>query len=146
MERHELLIGQVGRICFDRILEDEDLAEAIKRRTQENGIKAGFFIVIGSLKKVVLRYYKDGKYNYIRLDGPLEIAAGMGNIALDENGQVIVHTHLVVSNEKGEAFGGHLAEGSPVGATAELVLIEASDINLRKIWDEKTNLNLLKLG
>ena len=66
MERHvkqltrrekDMLKGNIGKICFSRILEDEDLAEAIKKRVEESGIKAGIFILIGSLKNVVLGYY-----------------------------------------------------------------------------------------
>ncbi len=141
-----MLTGQVGRIFFDRIVEDEDLAEAIRKRVEQGGIKAGFFVVIGSLKKVVLGYYKGGKYENLNLAGPLEIASGMGNIALSQKGEVMIHTHLVVSNEKGEAFGGHLMSDSPVGATAELIIVEGLGVNLIRGLDEKTKLNLLKLG
>ncbi len=141
-----MMNGQIGRICVSRIPEDEDLADAIKKRAEDNGIKAGFFAVIGSVKKAVLGYYKDGKYENLSLIGPLEIASGMGNIAVSEKGETMIHAHLVVSNEKGEAFGGHLMKGSPVGATAELVIVEASGMNLIRSLDEKTKLNLLKLG
>jgi hypothetical protein len=141
-----MLNGQVGRICFSRIFEDEDLAEAIKKRVEQEGIKAGVFLLIGTLKEAVLGYYKEGQYSPIRLDGPLEIASCMGNIAVDEKGEVIIHAHLVVSNEKGQAFGGHLMNGSYVGVTAELVVIEGLNVNLQRILDEKTKLRLLKLG
>jgi hypothetical protein len=141
-----MLNGQVGRICFSRIFEGEDLAEAIKKRVKQEGIKAGVFLLIGTLKEAMLGYYKEGQYSPIRLDGPLEIASCMGNIAVDEKGEVIIHAHLVVSNEKGEAFGGHLMNGSYVGATAELVMIEGLNVNLQRVLDEKTKLRLLKLG
>jgi predicted DNA-binding protein with PD1-like motif len=51
-----------------------------------------------------------------------------------------------VSNEKGEAFGGHLMKGSHVGPTAELMILEASGMVLQRALDEKTKLKLLKLG
>lgn len=141
-----MLKGQIGRICFSRIFEDEDLADAIKKRVEESNIKAGTFILIGSLKKAILGYYKEGEYKSIELDGPLEIASCMGNIAVNEKGEIMIHPHIVVSNEKSEAFGGHLMKGSPVGATAELVIIEGTGINLQRALDEKTKLNLWKLG
>jgi predicted DNA-binding protein with PD1-like motif len=140
-----MLNGHVGRICFSRLLEDEDLAESIKRRAEQSGLKAGVFILIGTLKHTVLGYYKEGEYKTMRLEGPLEIASCTGNIAVDEQGELIIHAHVVVSNEKGEAFGGHLMKGSSVGATAELVIIEASGINLQRAFDEGTKLKLLKL-
>lgn len=141
-----MLKGQIGRICFSRIFEDEDLAEAVKKRVEESDVKAGVFILIGSLKRAVLGYYKEGEYKPIELDGPLEIASCMGNIAVNEKDEIVVHPHIVVSNEKSEAFGGHLMKGSFVGATAELVIVEGVGVKLRRAFDEKTKLNLLKLG
>jgi predicted DNA-binding protein with PD1-like motif len=141
-----MLKGQVGKMCFARILEGEDLAEAIKKRVEESGIKTGIFFLIGSLKEVVLGYYKEGQYKYIHLDGPLEIASCMGNIAVDEKGEIMIHAHAVVADEKGEAFGGHLMKDSHVGATAELVVIEGVGVNLQRIFDEKTKLRLWKLS
>jgi len=95
-----MLNGKVGRIVFSRLLEDEDLAESVKRQAEMNGIRAGFFIVIGTVKHAVLGYYKEGKYETIRLEGPLEIASCTGNVAVDEEGEVVIHAHVVVSNEK----------------------------------------------
>ena len=139
-----MLNGKVGRICFSRLLEGEDLAEAIKKRAEESGIKAGMFLLIGTLKEVVLGYYKAGQHEPIRLAGPLEIASCTGTIAVDEKGEVAVHAHVVVSNEKGEAFGGHLMRGSNVGIFAEIAIIEALGVNLQRVFDEKTKLKLLK--
>jgi len=141
-----MLEGKIGRIFFSRIFEDEDLVEAIKKRVEKSGVRAGLVIVIGSLKTVVLGYYREGEYKYIRLDGPLEIASCSGNIAVDERGETIIHAHIVVTNEKGEAFGGHLMQGSIVGVTAELIIIEGVGLNLQRTFDEKTKLKLLKLG
>jgi len=141
-----MMEGKIGRIFFSRIFEDEDLAEAIKERVEKSVVKAGLIIVIGSLKKVVLGYYREGEYKYVRLDGPLEIASCSGNIAVDEKGETIIHAHIIVTNEKGEAFGGHLMQGSIVGATAELAIIEGVGLNLQRTFDEKTKLKLLRLG
>lgn len=141
-----MLEGKTGRILFFRLFEGEDLAEAIRERVEESEIKVGFFLLIGSLKDAVLGYYKGGQYKAIRLGGPLEIASCMGNIAVDEKGELIVHAHVVVSNENGEAFGGHLMKDSHVGATAELVVVETEGVYLQRTLDEKTGLKLWKLG
>lgn len=140
------LEGRIGRICFSRLSEDEDLAEAIRKRVEESGIRAGIFVLIGSLKRATLGYYKEGEYRSIRLDGPLEIASCMGNVAVDEKGETVIHPHIVIANERGEAFGGHLMKGSPVGVTAELVIVEATEVSLKRAFDEKTKLNLWKLS
>jgi predicted DNA-binding protein with PD1-like motif len=134
---------RTGRMYFARLFEDEDLVESIKNRVQEIGVHAGFFILIGTLKQAVLGYYKEGKYETLQFSGPLEIASCTGNIAVDEKKEVTVHAHIVVSNEKGEAFGGHLMKGSHVGATAELVIVRAVGIRLQRVFDAKTKLKLL---
>lgn len=136
---------KIGRMLFSRLKADEDLAEAIKKRAEKSGVKAGVIIAIGSLKSATLGYYREGKYKTIRLDGPLEIASCIGNVAVDENGDVVVHAHVVVTNEKGEAFGGHLMKGSPVGATAELTIIEGLGLSLKRVLDATTKLKLLSL-
>lgn len=146
LERNNMVKGQFGAIYFFRILEGEDLAEAIRNRVEESGARAGFFILIGSLKSAMLGYYREEEYKSIQLHGPLEIASCMGNIAVSEKDEIAVHAHLVVSNDKGEAFGGHLMKGCYVGATAELIIIEGVDVNLQRAFDEKTKLNLWKLS
>lgn len=138
--------GKLGRICVFRLFEDEDMIESIKQKAETSGIKAGVFILIGSIKHAVLGYYKNGEYLNTQLEGPLEVASCMGNIAVNDKGEVVVHAHLVVSDEKSRAFGGHLMKNSPVGATAELVIIEATGVSLQRILDDKTKLRLLKLS
>jgi predicted DNA-binding protein with PD1-like motif len=138
--------GRVGRIFFSRLLENEDLVEGIKSRTEKVDIKAGALNLIGTVKNAVLGFYDKGEYKHIRLDGPLEIASCTGNIAVDEKGETVIHAHLVVSNDEGHAFGGHLMKGTLVGATAELVVVEAVGISLERTIDERTKLKLLKLS
>jgi hypothetical protein len=128
------------------MMENDDLLETIKKSAEDNSISSAAFILIGALKDAVLGCYKNGEYTYSHLNGPMEISSCSGNIALDENGETVVHAHLVVSNEKAEAFGGHLMKGSHVGPTAELVLFEAKGVSLRRTFDERTKLKLLKLG
>ncbi|MEM3608763.1 MAG: DNA-binding protein [Candidatus Bathyarchaeia archaeon] len=141
-----MVTGTVEKIHFFRLFEDEDLVEAIRERAEKNRVNAGILFVIGTLKNAVLGYYLNGEYEYVRLDEPLEIASCMGNIALDEDGKVIVHAHIVVSNERGEAFGGHLMQNSHVAATAELVIMEAEGVKLQRAFDAKTKLKLLQLS
>jgi len=141
-----MLKATIGQICFVRMRENDDLIDTIKKSAEENRICAGMFTLIGALKDVVLACYENGEYTYTHLDGPMEIASCMGNIAVDEKGEVIIHAHIVVSNVKGEAFGGHLSKDSRVGPTAELMIIEAAGVNLQRIFDDSTKLKLLRLG
>jgi predicted DNA-binding protein with PD1-like motif len=141
-----LTFGKAGRIIVSRILENDDLIDAIEKKARENNVRAGVFILIGSIKHAALGYYKDGKYENTRLEGPLEVVSCTGNIAIGEKGETVVHAHVVVTNERCEAFGGHLMNNSPVGATAELIIIEAAGMSMMRAFDEKTKLRLLRLG
>lgn len=128
------------------MLEDDDVAEFIRKEAEKNGVKAGMFMLIGALKHAVLGCYKDGEYIITELSGPLEVASCMGNVALGEKSEIAIHAHIVVSNDKCEAFGGHLMKGCIVGPTAELVMIGAGGVDLHRAFDERTKLKLLRLG
>jgi predicted DNA-binding protein with PD1-like motif len=140
-----MLTGRIKNMHFARFEEGDDLLECIRKVVEDKKIKAGAFFVIGALKNAVVGFYKEGNYTNIELKEHLEIASCTGNIALGPEDEIIVHSHIVVSNEKGKAFGGHLFQGSRVGPTAELVLFEGEGILLRRIYDERTKLKLLKL-
>ena len=145
-QEETMVQAKIGKICFARFVENDDVLETIKKNAHENNVKSGALILIGALKHAVLGCYKNGQYINTKLKGHMEIASCTGNIAIDEKGETIVHAHIVVSNEKGEAFGGHLMKDCLVGPTAELVLIEAAGLKLQRAFDQKTNLKLLKLG
>jgi predicted DNA-binding protein with PD1-like motif len=136
MKTHE---SKIGRIVFARLSEDEDLLEAITLRAKRARISAGFFILIGALKKAKLGFYHEEEYKPIEISEPMEIVSCIGNISLKQE-KLIVHAHIAVSNKKGEAFGGHLLPGCVVSVNAELVLIEAADLKLQRVPDEKTKL------
>ena len=138
MKIHE---SKIGRVVFARLSEDEDLLDAITLRARRAGINAGFFILIGALKKANLGFYRNQEYKPIGISEPVEVVSCMGNISVKEQ-ELIAHAHLSVSNEKGEAFGGHLLPGCVVSANAELVLVEAFDPGLERVFDEKTKLHL----
>ncbi|RLI21731.1 DNA-binding protein [Candidatus Bathyarchaeota archaeon] len=137
--------GKTGRVIFFRIFEDEDLLEAIKRRTRESKIHTGYLFLIGSLKEASLGFYEKGEYKRITIKEPLEIASCMGNISLREDGELVIHAHMVVSDKKGNAYGGHLLDGCKVAATAELILIEAYGIELKRKLETRYNLYLLDI-
>lgn len=137
--------SRAKRTIFARFSEDEDLLEAIAATATQHDVDSGFFFLIGTLKKAVLGFYKEGKYIPIEKHGPLEIASCMGNISLKENEDLAVHGHIVVSDVNGDAFGGHVLDGCLVDATAELVLVEVESGTLQRKIDTKRNLHLWSL-
>lgn len=140
----ELTQSKLGRIVFARLNEDEDLLENINLAAKQSKVNAGTFILIGTLKHATVGFYRDGRYETIHIDGSLEIVSCIGNISLKE-GKPFAHAHIALSDEKGEVKGGHVMTGCIIGATGELVLIEAAGLRLERKLDEKTNLFLLSI-
>jgi predicted DNA-binding protein with PD1-like motif len=64
----------------------------------------------------------------------------VGNISLKDN-KPMVHAHLTLADEKGKAFGGHLAPGTIVYACEYLIQSFEGAI-LKRELDEKTDLSL----
>jgi predicted DNA-binding protein with PD1-like motif len=139
-------VSRTGRTVFVRLLENEDLSNAIKEKAKQNGIHAGFFFLIGTVKKAALGFYKEGKYKQIKVAGPLEIVSCLGNISVREDGELIAHAHISVADEEGRMFGGHLLPGCPIDATGELVLVDAPEANLKRVLEKKLNLYLWHSG
>jgi len=134
--------SKVGRTVFARLDENEDALNAIKQRAEQNKISAGFFFLIGTLKRAVVGFYKDRNYKPIRINGPLEIVCCAGNVSSRKDGELVVHAHIAVANEQGATFGGHLLQGCPIDVTGELVLVETPDAKLKRALRETLNLYL----
>lgn len=49
--------AKAGKIIFARLFEDEDLLEAIAQAVGKAKIKAGFFVLIGTLKKAKMGFF-----------------------------------------------------------------------------------------
>lgn len=137
--------AEVENVFFARFSEDEELLEAIASIARQNDLDSGFFFLIGTLKKAVLGFYKDGRYLPIEKAGPLEIASCMGNISTKEKSDLVVHGHIVVSDVNGNAFGGHILPGCLVDVTAELVLVKVEGGILRREFNKQRKLYLLSL-
>jgi predicted DNA-binding protein with PD1-like motif len=121
------------KIHVFRVKPDQDLLESIEDYCKNNQIISGVIIgMIGSLKIASINYLKSLPANYVnrKYQGPMEIVCSQGTIA--KSGEdTIVHLHLVIDNEK-ETRGGHLAKGSIVFSTAEVVIGELKEQITRK--------------
>jgi len=137
--------SEIGKAVFARLLEGEDLLETITLVAAKSKIRAGFFILIGTLKSARMGFYQDGKYTPIEMQKPLEIVSCLGNISMKE-GKPFPHAHLAVSDDGGRVFGGHAMHGCIIGATAELVIVEAVGLKITREPDEITKLSLLSFS
>lgn len=127
LEHDSDLIGELTKICLD------------------NGIKLGRVEAIGAVKKARIGYYdqNEKKYNFIEIDRHLEITSLMGNVSL-KDGKPIIHAHITLADKNGNAFGGHLAEGTIVFA-CEFYLTSFDGPEYNRGYDEVTGLPLWEM-
>ena len=141
----EFAESKVGKLVFARLFEDEELLDTITKVALKAKVSAGVFFLIGTLKKAEMGFFREGKYETVEMNQPLEIVSCIGNISVKED-KVFAHAHIVVSDDKGRAFGGHVMPGCIIAATGEFVLIEGVDIKLLRKLEERTKLYLWSIG
>ncbi len=125
-------VSSAHRIHALRLKPGADPRVALVAYAKEHKLKAlSVLSAVGSLNKSVLRF-ADQKAATTLL-GPREVVSLSGTISLDGP-----HLHLSLADATGAVVGGHLAEGSQVFTTLELVLLELSDLEFRRPLDLAT--------
>ena len=132
-----------GRKIMGRLAKGEDLLAALENCTREHGITLGEVKAIGAVSQARVGYYNqtERQYYYLDLAQPLEILALTGNISL-RDGKPMIHAHITLGNNEGQAFGGHLAEGTLVFACEFIIQEYQSATPLVRQMDEPTGLFL----
>ena len=129
-------------VYMGRLPHGGDLLEELTKICKDRNIQSGRVEAIGAVKKACIGYYdqKKREYQFNTLNQALEILKLCGNISL-KDGEPMVHAHLTLADEKGQAFGGHLAPGTIIFACE--CLIEAFDSQaFNRVYDEETGLPL----
>ena len=134
-------VCNLKRTIVARFDDGEDLLLSLTKCAEENGIKAGYFSLIGALKRFAYGLYEEGKYRSIVKEAShcFELIPVFGNVSLKE-GKALIHAHVACADEEaGGLFGGHLMEGSKIYPFTEVVMQEF-DLPLDRTYDPKTNL------
>jgi len=132
----------IRRTYIGRLPYGADLLEGITKICKEEGIKLGKITAIGAVRKATIAFYDqvEKKYNKIEFDHEMEIVNCTGNVSL-LNGQPFVHCHIVLSDNQGRCFGGHLMIGTEIFA-CELIIEEYEGELIERVYDEQSGLNL----
>ena len=132
-----------GRKIMGRLAKGEDLLAALENCAREHGITLGEVQAIGAVSQARVGYYNqtERQYYYLDLARPLEILALTGNISL-RDGKPMIHAHITLGDNEGQAFGGHLAEGTLVFACEFAIQEYQSATPLARQMDEPTGLFL----
>ena len=132
-------------ILIARINKGEKVVKSILAFCSSNNIEGAWITGIGALSEASLASYDLENKNYIKktLKGSLEICSLVGNIGIKDKEQ-IAHIHVVLSDDKMAAFGGHLDEAT-VAATCE-IKVEIFDHPIVRKFDEEIGLNLIQIN
>lgn len=113
-----------------RLKPHEDLKQGILRFAADHKIKAGCIVTtVGSLEQCNLRFANQPKGT--ELSGHFEIVSLVGTFS-----ETYGHMHLLVSDSTGRTIGGHLLDGNKVFTTAEIVILELTELEFGRIKDD----------
>jgi predicted DNA-binding protein with PD1-like motif len=151
-EKIKLLEGTLSsRAAIIRVLPGFDVIEGIEEACRKLGITSGAIIsCIGSLQwasvlvAVPLNNKIGAGYSEPRyLEGPLELLSGQGTIGREEEGNISIHMHGVISDKEGRLHGGHLIKGqNPVLITCELMLARIEGIRIIRGYDPEVDMQV----
>ena len=106
---------QISTYAF-RLLPGQDLRKEIEEAVHRRGIRAGWIVTaVGSLVEYNLRFANQS--HGAQASGHFEIVSLVGTLSVHG-----CHLHISLSNEQGQAIGGHLLDGCKVYTTAEIVI------------------------
>jgi predicted DNA-binding protein with PD1-like motif len=129
-------------VIFDK---GEEAIQGLTSFAEEQNLTGSHFTAIGAFEKAVLAYFdrKTKDYKKLPFDEQMEVLVLIGDVAL-KDGKPQIHAHTVLGRSDGSAWGGHLLQGQ-VWPTLE-VIIHESPSNLRRVFDQETQLALIDLS
>jgi len=136
-----------GRIFLGRLPHQSDLLESLTEICVKEQIRLGTVTVVGAVEMARLAYYNQNTRKYIeslRMDERMEIVSCTGNISIKDT-QPFIHAHVVLANDKGQAFGGHLITGCTLFA-GEYFIQELIGADVQRELDAQTGLSLWSPG
>lgn len=112
---------------------------------KEHKPRSAHFTAIGAFRDLVLAYFDwpTKKYQELPVNEQVEVLTLAGDIAWTDDGEPVVHTHVVVGRSDGSTRGGHL-KTAHVRPTLELVLVEYPK-HLERKHDPESGLALIRL-
>ena len=148
--RYVLRFGENGRIHVIRLKTGSDLLLTLDKLINEKGINAAVILSgVGLLSTAKLRNCKnlpenfpitDKNRNYQAINYPCEILSISGNVSTVDD-KALIHAHLTLSymhNKTIKVIGGHLIPGCIIHGFSEIIIMEITNIEMIKKYDEET--------
>ncbi|HWB61733.1 MAG TPA: PPC domain-containing DNA-binding protein [Chthoniobacteraceae bacterium] len=141
------LINQTGEkrwaLIFDK---GDEIVETLTAFAKEQKLDASHFTGIGAFDHVTLGYFDRARkdYEHIPIEEQVEVLSLIGDIAVNEKSEPVIHMHAVLGKRDGTAHGGHVLKAK-VWPTIELIVSESPE-HLRRKFDPETHLPLIDLS
>jgi len=131
------------RRLMGRLPKGGDLLEELNALCAREKVAAGEVKAIGAVERATLGFYDQQRreYQFHQFDQAMELVSLMGNVSL-KDGQPFVHAHVVLGDDQGRLFGGHLAPGAPVFACEAIITVFETESPFVRTLDEPTGLPL----
>jgi predicted DNA-binding protein with PD1-like motif len=125
-----------------RLAAGADIAGGLLDFATANGIEAAWVSYLGAVRRATFRYYDQEALEYrdLVMDQHLEVLIGTGNISMLD-GAPFLHSHAVFGDDRGAAFGGHIAPGCEVFSLEVRMEVLEGDPPVRR-FDAATGLGL----
>jgi predicted DNA-binding protein with PD1-like motif len=143
----EYSVGNVGRVFLLRFSQDDEFIREIEGLCAKEGVQNAVFYIIGGINSAKIVSGPAGESSPIipmisAIDKKSEIL-GIGTVFISD-GVPKAHLHAAVS--KGDDVkAGCIRGDAKTFLVSEVVMLELTGIDAKRIKDEKTGFNLLKI-
>ena len=128
-------------IVYVRLDKGEEIFGSLYEIIEQYNIKSGWINGLGAVNNVVMGSYdpENKNYNKINFNEDYELTSLIGNVSTKDN-KPFLHIHVNISNQKCQAFGGHLFSGDII-ATGEIKIF-ITDTEINRSYNDETGLYL----
>jgi len=139
-----MIRANCGTMIVCGLAHGEDLLAAIENAATKADARSGVFFLIGALEKARFGFYlEEGRFEPIDIERQLDITSCIGNLA-EEDGRLVIHAHMTVSDAEGKVYGGHVLTGCSIWIRAELVIFPTEGVQLKRSYDAALGLHVLQ--
>ncbi|AOF94406.1 PPC domain-containing DNA-binding protein [Sinorhizobium sp. RAC02] len=132
--QHKLLANDAGERTYILVLDEGDEAfKCITDFAESENVTAASITAIGAFRSATIAFFEFENRNYrkIPVEVQSEVLSMLGDVAIDDDGKVSLHLHVVLGFSDGSTKGGHFLQGH-VRPTLEVMLRETRSDLRRK--------------
>tara|TARA_Y100001970_G_scaffold273325_1_gene371373 strand:- start:658 stop:1077 length:420 start_codon:yes stop_codon:yes gene_type:complete len=120
-------------VIFLRLDKNEEISQSILTVAKEHKVYSCWVNGIGAIKDIELGFYnlEEKKYEKKMFKGNYELVSFMGNITL-KDGQPFLHSHVTISDDKFNSFGGHFFKAK-IKVAGEFCMFVSEEKIVRKM-------------